>query len=77
MKASRLIIVCWHDAGSGDTLEEAASHVRLSAGFEMRNDELGVWLSMEDDMLSGVHFIPLAMIQSIQQIDLTDDTDLN
>ena len=65
----RVIIVEWHDAGSASTKEEAETIIRYSVGFEVaveRNH--GVTITMESDQLSGVDFIPWAMVRSITPI---------
>ena len=60
--AGSVVVVRWHDAGSASTPEEAARIVRESVGFLIRENRKGIWLSMEPDALSAVHFIPRGMI---------------
>lgn len=65
----RIIIVHWHDAGSGATKEEASSHHRQSVGYESEMEPgYGVWIQMEPDESSHPHFIPWGMIDSIQEL---------
>ena len=65
-----IVIVHWHDAGSGHTAEEAKSHFRQSVGFEIENAPgEGVLLSMEEDQLSSVHWIPWPYIKKIERIE--------
>lgn len=66
----KLILVHWHDAGSGADVTEAKSHHRKSVGYEVENViGVGVVISMEPDQLSGVHFIPWAMIGKIEKVE--------
>lgn len=65
----RIIVVEWHDAGSASTKEEAEAIIRYSVGFEVaveRNH--GVTITMESDQLSGVHFVPWAMVKLITPV---------
>lgn len=64
----KIVIVTWLDAGSGSSEEEAAGHIRRSVGYMTRKSKKGIWISMEDDVLSGVHFIPRGMVLGIQEI---------
>lgn len=69
----RIIIVEWHDAGSAHTIEEAKHIIRRSVGYEVENKVgEGVTLSMEPDQLSGVHFIPWAMVKQVIPIGTSD-----
>lgn len=61
-----IVAVSWWDAGSGADVDEAQSHHRLSVGFLVQDDEKGVVLAMEDDMLSGVHFVTRAMVTELK-----------
>lgn len=63
MKAGSVVLVRWHDAGSGATEEEAAGHHRVSVGFLVKRNRAGIWLSMESDQLSGIHFIKRSMLE--------------
>jgi hypothetical protein len=67
--AGELVLVRWHDAGSAETAEEAAAIVRESVGFFVRRNRAGLWLSMERDQLSQVHFIPRGMILAVSRFD--------
>lgn len=60
--AGSVVVVRWHDAGSASTPEEAAHIVRESVGFLIRENRKGIWITMEPDALSSVHFIPRGMI---------------
>ena len=65
----RIIVIEWHDAGSGATKEEAEAIFRHSVGFEIAVEHgHGVTFSMESDQLSGVDFIPWDMVKSITPI---------
>jgi len=69
MNSLDIVIVHWHDAGAGHTAEEAKSHFRQSVGFEVENvPGDGVLMSMEEDQLSGLHFIPWPYIKRIERI---------
>ena len=67
----RLVAVKWLDAGSGDDEEEANGHMRYSAGFEVKRvldgheDGRGIWIAMEEDAGSSVHYIPEGMIRTV------------
>ena len=74
MNTTEVLIVSWYDAGSGADIAEAASHHRKSIGYPVRQEPgVGVWISMEPDQLSGVHFIPWGMIELIQTLDAPND----
>lgn len=65
----KIIVVDWWDAGSGHDCDEAANIFRKSVGYEVRREQgFGVWISMEDDQLSSVHFVPWGMIRSITTV---------
>ena len=64
-KPRKLVLVHWHDAGSGTDEDDAENHYRCSVGFQTKRNRRGIWISMEDDGLSMVHFIPRGMIQSV------------
>jgi len=71
----RLVIVHWHDAGSGFTIEDAKSHFRQSVGFEVENvPGVGVVSAMESDCLSGVHWIPWGMVRKVEEITREAET---
>lgn len=62
----RVIVVEWHDAGSGHTKEEAEQIYRHSVGYEVANEQgHGITIAMESDQLSGVHFIPWGMVRKV------------
>ena len=61
-----IVAVSWWDAGSGTSVEEAKNHHRLSVGFLVEDNEDGVVIAMEDDLLSGVHFITRPMVEGIK-----------
>lgn len=63
-----IVEVFWWDAGSGATIEEAKGHHRTSVGYLIENDDDGVVISMEPDMLSGVDFITRPMLTDIKVI---------
>lgn len=58
----QIIIITWHDAGSGQTVAEASSHHRVSVGYLVEDTPDGIALSMESDGLSSIHYIPRAYI---------------
>lgn len=66
----QIVIVRWHDAGSGDTNRQAASHIRDSIGYLVKWRKKGIWLSMERDRLSGVHFIPEGMVIDVTKFQV-------
>ena len=55
----------WHDAGSGVDCDDAAEHHRQSVGWLVKRNRAGVWISMESDGLSQVHFIPRGMVEKV------------
>ena len=63
--------VKWLDAGSGTDETEASSHLRYSAGFETNrilnqaDPAAGIYIAMEEDAGSDVHFIPEGMIITV------------
>lgn len=61
-----LVLVFWWDAGSGHDIDDASNHHRKSVGFLIEQNEKGVFIAMEDDALSGVHFVPLGMIEEVK-----------
>ena len=65
-----IIIVHWHDAGSGHSVEDAKNHYRESVGFEVENiPGEGVVIVMESDELSNdYHYIPWPYIKRIERI---------
>ena len=67
-KNGGLVAVYWWDAGSGADEEEAADHHRVSVGFQINRNRKGIWISMEEDCLSGVHFILRAMIERVVEL---------
>lgn len=74
MDSLPIIIITWHDAGAGHTPEEAKSHIRQSVGFEVENTPgSGVLIAMEEDQLSGVHWIPWPYIKKIERLDREKD----
>lgn len=68
MRRSRLplALVSWHDAGAGADVAESKAHHRISAGYLVENNDEGVVLSMEDDVLSGVSFVPRAIVEEVK-----------
>ena len=71
-KAPKIVIVRWHDAGSGYDEDDAASHYRNSIGYQTKRTRAGIWLSMEDDGFSHVHFIPRGMVLSVTPIPIPE-----
>lgn len=67
--AGSVVVVRWHDAGSASTPDEAARIVRESLGFLIRENRKGIWLTMEPDALSAVHYIPRGMILGTATVD--------
>ena len=63
-----IVEVYWWDAGSGADIEEAQNHHRVSVGYLVRDDDMGVVITMEPDMLSGVHFITRPMVSDLKVI---------
>ena len=74
MNATHVIIVSWLDAGSGADMQECSNYHRKSVGYPVKQEPgVGVWLTMEPDQMSGVHFIPWGMISKIQTVLVLDD----
>lgn len=75
---SEIVIVRWHDAGSGADCEEASNHFRCSVGYRVKTvrppeKKAGIYIAMESDCLSNVHYIPWAMVVSITPIKAIDE----
>ena len=64
----RIVIVEWHDAGSGVDCDDAANHHRESVGFLVKRNRAGIWIAMESDQLSDVHFIPRGMVERVTAV---------
>ena len=70
----RIVIVEWWDAGAAHTPEEAESIFRRSVGYEVRSQPgHGIHLAMEEDQLSGVHFIPWPMVRNVTPLTASED----
>lgn len=72
MKKGSVVEVRWHDAGSGRDEDEAAAHIRTSVGYLQRRGTKGVWIAMESDALSDVHFIPAGMVIRVSRLRRKD-----
>ncbi len=74
MNTTEVLIISWLDAGSASDVGEASNYHRKSIGYPVKQETgKGVWISMEPDQLSGVHFIPWGMISKIETVQVPND----